>query len=759
MLFKKLWRTMGLYKAQFLSMIIMTALGIGVFIGFQMEWYSIEKNMDAFFEDTGFADYRIISENGFTAEDEAKISAIDGVSGTSRFLSVNADVKEYGGDSVALTVTENEAVSGFVVMEGEAYEKESKDGIWLSQRYAEKNGIRVGDRLTLVYKNLEIGGRVAGLVKSGEYMICVRDETQLMPDSETYGFAYISPVMYEAAAGSAYYPQLNVLSELDKKEFIDAVDEALGTTLLVLSKEENVSYAGASGEVEEGKTMGSVMPLLFLMIAVLTMVTTMHRLTAKEKTQIGTLKALGFKDRRILRHYTSYALMIGVLGSAFGIAIGYALGWFIMNPKGAMGTYLDMPRWHLFLPWFCYVILAVLLALLTLIGYLSTRKMLRGTAAEALRPYAPKKMKPLLVERTKLFHRLSFGTRWNMRDIMRHKSRTAMSLLGIIGCMMIIVCSLGMKDTVDAFLDLYYNEATKYASRIYLSEEADREQREELIQKYQGDWSSSVSVQLNDKAVSLDIYSLENDMVRFPGEDSGTVELGTDGAYLCIRLADELELSAGDTVSVSPYGSDREYTLKVAGVVRSVTESIVISSEYAETLQIPYTVDSIYTDTEKSAIAADGAIKSVQSKQMLMDSFDTFMELMNLMIVILVLAAMLLGVVVLYNLGVMSYTERYREMATLKVVGFKDGKIGRLLIGQNLWVTVLGMAVGLPLGIVVLNYLLKELASEYEMKLVLGPVTYLVSLLLTLGVSMLVSMMVARKNRNIDMVEALKGAE
>ncbi len=759
MLFKKLWRTMGLYRAQFLSMIIMTALGIGVFIGFQMEWYSIEKNTDAFFEDTGFADYRIISENGFTAEDEKKISAIGGVSETSRFLSVNADVKEYDGDSVALTVTENEAVSGFVVMEGEAYGKESKDGIWLSQRYAEKNGIRVGDRLTLGYKNLEISGRVAGLVKSGEYMICVRDETQLMPDYETYGFAYISPAMYEAAAGNAYYPQLNVLSELDKKEFIDAVDEALGTTLLVLSKEENISYAGASGEVEEGKTMGSVMPLLFLMIAVLTMVTTMHRLTAKEKTQIGTLKALGFKDRRILRHYTSYALMIGVLGSVFGIAIGYALGWFIMNPKGAMGTYLDMPRWHLFLPWFCYVILAVLLALLTLIGYLSTRKMLRGTAAEALRPYAPKRMKPLLVERTKLFHRLSFGTRWNMRDIMRHKSRTAMSLIGIIGCMMIIVCSFGMKDTMDAFLDLYYDEATNYASRIYLSEEADREQREELIRQYQGDWSSSVSVQLNDKAVSLDIYSLENDMVRFPGEDSGTVELGTDGAYLCVRLAEELELSAGDTVSVSPYGSDREYTLKVAGVVRSVTESIVISSEYAETLQIPYTVDSIYTDTEKSAVAENGAIKSVQSKQMLMDSFDTFMELMNLMIAILILAAMLLGVVVLYNLGVMSYTERYREMATLKVVGFKDGKIGRLLIGQNLWVTVLGMAVGLPLGVVALNYLLKELASEYEMKLVLGPVTYLASLLLTLGVSMLVSVMVSRKNRDIDMVEALKGAE
>lgn len=759
MLFKKLWRTMGLYKAQFISMIIMITLGIGVFVGFNMEWVSIEENTSAFFEKTGLADYRIVSESGITEEDAEKVSAMNGVSEVSRFLSVNVDVKEQEGDSVALTVTENEAVSGFLVMDGEDYDRESADGIWLSERYAEANGVRLGDRLTFLYKGLEISGKVVGLIKAGEYMICVRDETQLMPDYDTHGFAYISPAMYEKAAGGAYYPQLNVLSKLDKKEFVEALDGTLSTTLLVLSKDENISYSGAQGESEEGKTMGSVMPVLFLLIAVLTMVTTMHRLTAKEKTQIGTLKALGFRDRRILRHYASYALMIGVIGSVLGTALGYGIAWVIMNPGGMMGTYFDMPWWHLYLPWFCCVILVGILALLTLIGYLSTRKMLRGTAAEALRPYTPKKMKPLVVEKTKLFHRLSFGTRWNLRDIMRHKSRTAMSLIGIVGCMTIVVCALGMRDTMNAFLELYYDEATQYSSRLYLTEEATAEQRQELIAKYRGDWSASVSVQMGEKAVSLDVYRLENDLVRFPEKDEGMAEIGAEGAYLCTRLADAFDLTEGDSFTLSPYGSDREYTLKVAGVIRSLSESIVISADYADALQIPYVVDSIYTETEKSAVASDAAVKSVQSKQMIVDSFDSFMELMNLMIVLLVAAAIILGVVVLYNLGVMSYTERYREMATLKVVGFKDRKIGKLLIGQNLWATVLGMAIGLPLGIGVLSYLLNALATEYELKLVLGPTTYLVSLLLTLGVSLLVSVMVARKNRNIDMVEALKGAE
>ena len=750
---------MGLYKAQFISMIIMIALGVGVFIGFNMEWVSIEENTASFFEQTGFADYHIISETGFTSEDAGKIADIGGVSEAGRYLSVNADVKERSGDSVALSVTENEKVSGFVVMDGAAYDKESQDGIWLSDKYADANDIKIGDSLTLVYKNIEIKGKVTGLIKSSEHMICVRDESQLMPDFTTYGFAYISPALYEEATGFDYYPELHAISDLSKKDFTEAVDKKLSTTMLILTKDENVSYAEAMGESEEGKTMGSVLPVLFLLIAVLTMVTTMHRVAAKEKTQIGTLKALGFKDRRILRHYTSYALMIGLLGSAIGVGLGYSIAWYVMNPDGMMGTYLDMPEWKLPMPWFCVVILVGILVLLTWIGYLSVKQMLRGTAADALRPYTPKKMKPLLIEKTKWFHKLSFGTRWNMRDSMRHKSRTAMSLIGVLGCMVIMVAALGMGDTMDAFMDLYYNEATHYASRIYLAEEATEEQRQELLTQYGGDWSASVSVQLEEKAVSLDVYSLDHDKVRIPDSKDGYVTVGNEGAYICTRISDEFKLEPGDTFVISPFGSDKEYTLRVAGVTRSLSENIVISPAYADQLEISYILDSIYTDTVKEDIASDASIKSVQSKQMIIDSFDSFMEILDVMVYLLIVGAMLLGVVVLYNLGVMSYTERYREMATLKVVGFKDKKIGRLLIGQNLWISFIGVLIGLPLGVGVLDYLLKVLATEYELKLVLGPKTYILSVLLTFGMSILVGLMVARKNKKIDMVEALKFAD
>ena len=505
--------------------------------------------------------------------------------------------------------------------------------------------------------------------------------------------------------------------------------------------------------------MGSLLPVIFLLIAVLTMVTTMRRLAIHEKTQIGTLKALGFRDRRILRHYTSYAFMTGLIGSVLGLGLGYGIAWAVMNPNGTMGTYFDMPSWRLRLPWFCAAVLALVVALMTLIGYLSVKQILRGTAAETLLPYVPKKVKPLLVERTRWFHRLSFGTRWNLRDTMRHKSRTAMSLLGVVSCTLILIAVFGMRDTMDAFLDTYYNEAATYVSRIYLAEDASPEARETVAEDYAGDWSASVSVQLEEKAVSLDIYHITHEFIRFPNDGKGYADLTDGGALVCRRLSEEFDLHPGDSFTVSPYGSDETYTLKVAAIVRSMSENIVISEAYAEKLGLPYTMNFVYTTTEKSEIPASGVIRSVQSKQMILDSFDSFMEIMNMMIVVLVLGAMLLCLVVLYNLGVMSYAERYREMATLKVVGFRDRRIGRLLIGQNLWVSVLGILIGLPAGVWLLNVLLHELASEYELQLSVSPLSFVVTVALTLGVSLLVSLMVARKNKKIDMVEALKGAE
>lgn len=756
MLRKKLFRTMGRYKAQFISMVIMIALGVGVFLGFNMEWYTLEKDVDKALTGTGFADFRVISETGFSEEELEAVLALEGVKDAARFLSVQTTVTD-DADLIALAVTSNPAVSGVRVLEGAPYDAEAR-GLWLSDQYAAKNDLRVGDRLSLSWRGLTIEGEILGLIKAGEFLICLPDETQLMPDYSSGGFAYMSPAMLREVLGAEFYTQINVRSERSKADFVAAAEKALGRTTVILSKEENVSWAESRGEMEEGKTMGSILPVLFLAIAILTMVTTMHRLTASEKTQIGLLKSLGFRDRRILWHYTSYALAIGVLGTVPGIALGWWLCWFIMNPGGAMGTYIDMADWTLYVPSFCWFVIAGINVFLTTIGWLSVKSMLRGTAADALRPYTPRKMKPLLLERTRLWDRLGFSARWNLRDSLRHKSRTGMTLFGIVGCMVLLVGALGMNDTAGAFVRVFFDEATAYENKVNLAADAlTNEEALSLAGELEGDWSALSSVQLGDKAVALEIYHVERDLLRFVDGDMNEVTLAEEGVYVCERIARDYGLTPGDELTFSPYGSSESYTARVNGVLRSMTESIVLTDKAAEKLGFPYAINTVYTT--RRDIPARETVSSVQSKKSLLDSFDAFMELMITMIIMLVIAAVILGIVVLYNLGVMSYTERYREMATLKVVGFRDRQIGRILIGQNLWLTVLGVAIGLPAGVGVLQYLITALASEYEMKLTLGPLTWVVSTALTFGVSLIVGWMIARKNRKINMVEALKGVD
>ena len=785
MLRRKIWRTAKVYKVQFISMILLIALGIGVFVGFNAEWVTIGKDTETFFKDCGFADFRIIDEDGISSSDVDKIRDIEGVAGVSRFLSVNADVKD-SDDQLALTVTESEHTSGFVLMEGEKYDRWDPEGFWLMDKYAHQNGIKPGDKLTVTFEDMEFTGTVRGLIESAEYLICVRDESQVMPDFDTYGYVYAAPAMLRKVIEEEIreeepdldddvmsmavkevcdetFCQVNVNSSMDKQEIQDAVDDALGRSLMILTKDETVSYAESRGEMNEGKTMGAVLPVLFLAIAILTMITTMNRITISEKTQIGTLKALGFRDGRIIRHYTSYAVVISVIGSALGIVMGYGLCKMVMSQDGMMGTYFVMPDWTVHIPVWIWAIVALIVALTIFIGYLSVRDLLRGTAAETLRPYTPRHIHRLLLEGTALWNRMRFGTKWNLRDIFRHKSRSAMSFIGTFGCMLMLVASFGMNQTMDNFMDTFYDGTAVYASKIFMSSDAENDDAVKLAEDLDGDYSASIGAKVGDKTLSVDVYNITHGMYRFIDEDSNIIPLPEEGALICKRLARDFDVKAGDTVIIEPYGTDESFDILISGINGSLTESISMNEEYAEEIGLTgseaYKINSVYTMTDKAEIGTGSNITSVQSKQDIIDSFDAFMEIFYFFIIVLIVASVLLCLIVLYNLGIMSYMERYREMATLKVLGFRNKAIGRLLISQNLWIAVAGTLLGIPAGVWALNYLMEMLAREYEMEAMVGPVSILAATALNLGVAVIVGRMIARKNRKINMVEALKGTE
>lgn len=755
MLFKKLIRTALKYKAQFISMIIMIALGIGVFLGFNIEWYSLKKDTDKFFLETNYADFRLYLDSGFTSNDIEKIESMEGIDKATRFISVNTSVKSTD-KTIALNVAENYTVSTFYSISGASYSDE-EEGIWLSDKFASQNGYKLNDTITLTYNGIDVEFEIVGLIKSGENMICVIDENQLMPDYDRIGFAYISKNKYEKIFGYSYYPQINIISDNSKAYLEEQIKEVLGKTVLVIEKENNISYSGVKGEIEEGKTMGSILPVLFLVIAILTMTTTMHRIVVNEKTQIGTLKALGFRNKKILFHYTSFGLVIGIVGSAFGIALGYLIGWFVINPKGMMSTYVDMVDWSLYMPWFSIPIVILTVFFLTFISFLSIKEMLKGTVADTLRPYTPKKIKTSFIEKTFIWKKLSFGTKWNIRDILRHKSRSFMTLIGVIGCMILLVGGLGMSDTMSSFMLTLDKDVNNYKTKVEILDTANNEDIKKFSEKINGDYSSNLGISCNGETISLEIYQINNQKIRFVDENNEIMTLSDDGIYLCQRLN---IANIGETVTISPYGSDKEYSVKVAGYFRSlISECMVMSAAYADELKIDYQISTVYTDLDSKEIESLELVSKTIDKKTIMDTYDTFMELMNMMVFILIIGAIILGIVVLYNLGVMSYIERVRELSTLKVLGFRNKHIAKILISQNIWLTIIGIILGIPCGWLTLYLLVTKLASEYELKVTIGLLTYSVSIILTFAVSLAVGALVARKNKKIDMVEALKCAE
>ena len=416
-LLRKLLRTAWSYKAQFISMILMMSLGIGIFLGFSMEWKTIESDTARFFEDTKYADYRLYSESGFTTDDLNAIASIDGVNAATRYLSVNLEIKGDSKKSLVLDVSENFSVSTFDLMSGDEYD-EQNDGVWLSDKFAKLNGIEIGDSLTLEFQGLDVPGEVVGLIKSGEHMICVADSNQVMPDYNIFGYAYVSPEKLRAVireklrstisgelqqaglpaalaneqaeklltdalvreATDKAFVQINLRSDLQKAELEDAIKEKLGRTLMVVPKEDHLVYKEAMGEATEGKTMGSILPVLFLAIAILTMVTTMHRIATKEKTQIGVLKALGFRSKRIGQLLISQNVWLTVIGVILGLPAGVGTLYWLLT---ALAGEYEM---KLMLGPLTYIVSVLLtFGVSLLVGWMLARKNRKIDMVEALK--------------------------------------------------------------------------------------------------------------------------------------------------------------------------------------------------------------------------------------------------------------------------------------------------------------------------------------------------------------------------------------
>ena len=759
---KKRLRDIKQNKMQFFNIFIMVFLGVFVFAGIHAYMDGMDKSADKYYKDNNFQDIWLSGEN-FSNEDLEKVKNTENVKDAERLLTINTELENKEDVTLETNFIETNNISKMYVVEGEEFSKDKK-GVWFDSYLAKNLDLKVGDEITVTYQNMKITEKILGLVNTPDHVYFVKDDTEIFPTHKNYGFMYLSINELPEGMPQIFNQVIIDIDNTDKLQETKAdLENNIKSAIAVTDRKASASYQGYNSEIEEGTTYSSVFTFLFLFIAVLSVTTTMNRFVKKQRTQIGTLKALGFKNRKIINHYVGYGFIISLVASIVGLLVGrYALGTFFLNMEM---SYFEIPVYNTVLIPVVYILAIAVVVLITLVTYLSCRSILKESAAEALRLEIPKVKNTKFDLTTKgIFKKASISTRWNLRDVGRNKGRSIMAIVGIIGCTMLMLCAFGMMDTMKSYLSWEFDKISNFEYKLSLSNNYTDEQFDNITQKYGKETSQTFGIEIknNDKKETntLTVNDAPNKL-KYTNHNKEYMDLKDNGIYITEKLSEKYGLQVGDEITWHIFGDDNWYTCKIVGLNRDPqNQQLNMSRKYFESLGLTYRADVVYTDEDLSNTKTIDGVDTIQSLTTLKQGMERMLETVQTMIVLLIVVSAILGFVIIYNLGILSFTEKQYQFATLKVLGFKDKQIKNIFVKQNLWLTIVGIILGLPLGFWMLDYIFKSaLGDNYDFNAYIKPTSYLYAVVGSLIVSIIVNKVLSRKVKKIDMVTSLKGNE
>ncbi len=786
MLKRKMLRDIRKNLSQFITIFLMVMIGIMAYSGIKSYMDGMSRTADKFYSENNLFDLNVVGN--LNHDDLKNIKSIDNVKDAELKLSVTAITDN--DKTLLLNFIESNNISKFFVFEGEKFNAK-KSGIWLDRFYAQKNNIKVGDTILVKYDGMILHEKVLGIINVPDHLYDRKDESEIYPDKTKFGFAYMSTnEISEDYVKKLVMKKLNVsdenilnkvipnfnykeyipfssimvsLKDKNKKDFVGStISYKIENAKVVVDVKNTLSYGTYQGEIDEGKTYVGVFSGIFIFIAILSVITTMTRVINKQRIQIGTLKALGFSNRKILFHYISYGFWISLIASILGLILGYyVIGNMFINfemsffeiPSGA--PYMDITN---------YYVAALIVLVVSFIVYMTGRSILKENPAETLRNKIPSvKGKILSITKNRFFKKLNFAIKWNIRDILRNKARTFMGFVGVVGCSMLIVCALGMLDTVNNFIKLQFEDLYNFKYKLIIKEDIKANELQSLYDKYGNNTSKTILIETKEKNGTRKINNIfitdANDYVRFiDNKDKFKDKPKDDGVYVTYKLATSKGYKLGDEITWHIYGESKYYKSKIIGFNKDPqNQNISMSRKYLESLNIKYKPDTIYTNIDLSKVSEIKNIKSIQNVKSLKEDMNGMLSMIKKMLVLIVSVAVLLGVIIIYNLGIISYTEKEYQFATLKVLGFKDKQIKNIFIKQNNLIAIISILFGLPLGFCLTDYLFQNAMREnYDIGTFITNRTYIIAAIGTFLVSYIVSKFLAIRIKKIDMVKSLK---
>lgn len=587
----------------------------------------------------------------------------------------------------------------------------------------------------------------------------------------------------EIADGEAQIADAKVQLADAKKE----IEQIEKPTWYIYDRSHLPEYSGYGDNADRMKAIGEVFPLIFFLVAALISLTTMTRMVEEERTLIGTLKALGYSKKSIAAKYLGYAVLATLTGGIFGVMIGEKiLPYIIITAYKIMYRHLpdvEIP-YNLY-----YGVLACVAALLCTVAatIFSCMKELKEQAAELMRPPAPKQGKRVFLEYIPfLWKRLNFTWKSTVRNLMRYKKRFFMTIFGIGGCMGLMLVGFGLKDSISSIVPLQYEDIQLYDGNVILQSDVTMQEKQEVYEVLEKNSQVVATAEdllqkitIEHDGVSKEVYlNVPENVEKFSDfvvlQDRTTKEkyqLTDKGAVLTEKMAKELGVSAGDTVTIKEE-NEKERTVKISQICENYMSHYLYMTPavYKAAYGKEPEYNSIYYRTEgrttkeaesvgEAALKLDGAL-SVSYTTELRQQVDDMLQSLDIVIVVLIISAGMLAFVVLYNLNNINITERKRELATLKVLGFYDKEVTEYVYRENILLTLIGSVFGMLLGKILHRFIIVTVEIDSVMfGRNINTISFVYAFLLTVVFSLFVNGVMYFKLKKINMVESLKSVE
>lgn len=571
--------------------------------------------------------------------------------------------------------------------------------------------------------------------------------------------------------------------ENKEKETINRIGES---KYYFFDRTDNQGYLGYKDSINCLGNIASVLPIFFFLVAILICLTTMTRMVEENRLEIGTLKALGYKDLEISWKYIIYASIASISGCIIGILIGStALPKIISNAYGSIYT---VPKIILYY-YPSYIIQSVVISVLCTVGaaLFVIKVELKDKPANLMRPKAPKIGKKILLERiTPLWRRLSFNHKVTLRNIFRYKQRMIMTVLGIAGCMALLVTGFGLKDSNAGMVDKEFNKVWKYEAMVMVNENSNDEDTKKYnytLEQLNG-YEDSInihqeSVTFNKEGINKQtafLYVPENvekfdNFILLDDRVSGEkYRINNSGVIISEKLAKLLGVSVNDTIILNDKDNNSN-EVKVDNITENyVSHYIYMSPEYYKDIFekepiynaqfINFTSDKEEDNEISSKLLECNNVTNVTLKSQIQKTTEDSNDSMNLVMVVIIMAAGSLAFVVLYNLNNINVSERIRELSTIKVLGFFNNEVTMYISRENIILTLIGVATGSVLGKILHTFIINTAETDTMMMYPnISVSSYIFSALLTILFSVIVMILMHIKLKKVNMIDALKSNE